>query len=158
VLFAALATAGIVVLGFIVALQLFLRYRFRRRISPPLLLAAALLCGLLAWMGAVLLPADRAFAAARNTALPRLVGIWQAQTQAVDAQARSLQASSGGNAADGAGGLSLTSVQPARAAFDADLSSAQTTDGLPIGIPIIAVVMAGLVFIAIKPRLDEYRG
>jgi uncharacterized membrane protein len=56
VLFATFVTAVVVALGFIVALQLFLRHRFRRTISPPLLLAAVLVCGLLAWMGAVVLP------------------------------------------------------------------------------------------------------
>jgi hypothetical protein len=158
VLFTVFATAGIVVLGLVIALQLFLRRRFRRTISPPLLLAATVVCGLVAWMGAVILSADTAFAAARHKALPSLVQIWQNQTQRVDAQAGTLQASTSGNAPDGAGALSLTAVQHASSTFDADLVSAQTTDGLPIGIPIAAVVIAGLVFVAIKPRLDEYRG
>jgi hypothetical protein len=145
-------------LGLVVASQVFLRRRFRRTVSPPLLLAAALVCGLVAWMGAVVLRADDALAAASNTALPRVVTIWHDQTQSVDAQARILQASGGGRGANAAGGLSLTAAQPATATFDADLVSAETTGGLLIGIPIIAVLVAGLVFIAIKPRLDEYRG
>jgi hypothetical protein len=155
---AAFATVGVVVLGSLVALQVFLRRRFRRRMSPPLLLAGALVCGLLAWMGAVIVPAESAFAAARNTARPRLVQIWQYQTQAVDAQARMLQTSAAGNTAGAAGELNLPAIQPASDRFDADLVSAENTDGLPIGIPIAALVIAGLVFVAIKPRLDEYRG
>jgi hypothetical protein len=157
-LFIAFAAVGIVVLGLIVAFQLFLRHRFRRAISPPVLLAAALVCGLVGWMGAVLLPADDAFAAARNTALPQQVEIWQNQTQTVDAQARVLQASASANAADTVGVLSLTAVQYASARFNADLVSAQKTDGLPIGIPIEAIMIAALVFVATKPRLNEYRG
>jgi hypothetical protein len=156
-LFAAFVSVAILLLALILAFQLFLRRRFRRTISPPLLVAAALACGLLAWMGAVLLPADAALAAAHNTALPRVVEIWQKQTQAVDVQALALQAGTGGNAADSPG-VSLTASQPATATFDADLVSAQTTDGLPVGAPIVAVVIAGLVFLAVKPRLDEYRG
>jgi hypothetical protein len=83
--------------------------------------------------------------------------MWQNETQKVNAQALRLQTSAGGNAG-AAGKLSLTAIQPASHRFDADLVSAENTDGLPIGIPITAVVIAGLVFIAIKPRLDEYRG
>jgi hypothetical protein len=157
-LFAVFAAAGIVVLSLVVACQLFLRRRFRRTISPPLLLAAALVCGVVAWMGAVVLPADSALAAARHTALPKVAKIWQDQTQAVDSRAQVLQASASGNAPDGAGELSLIAVQPASATLDADLTSARNTGGLPIGTPIAAIVLAGLVFIAIKPRLDEYRG
>ena len=157
-LFVAVAAAGIVALGLAVACQLFLRRRFRRTISPPLLLAAAVACGLLAWMGAVVLPADAALAAARNTALPQVVKIWQNQTQAVDLQARALQAGASGTSAGAAGGLSLTAVQPASARLDADLAAAQKTTALLIGIPVAALAMAGLIFIAIKPRLDEYRG
>jgi hypothetical protein len=158
VLFALYAMTAVVMLGLVVAAQLFLRRRFRRTISPPLLLAAALVCGLLAWMASVILSADAAVASARNAALPHVVAIWQDQTQAVDTQARLLQAGRGANAAVSGGGLSLTAAQPASAAFDADLVSAETTGGLLIGIPITAVVIAGLILIAIKPRLDEYRG
>ena len=112
-LFVAVAAAGIVGLGLAVTCQLFLRRRFRRTISPPLLLAAAVGCSLLVWMGAVVLSADAALAAARNTALPQVVKIWQDQTQAVDSQARALQAGGSGTTAGAASGLSLTAVQPA---------------------------------------------
>jgi hypothetical protein len=157
-LIAAIATAGVVVFGLIVVLQLFLRRRFRRSISPPLVLAAVVACGLLAWVFAVILPADNALARARTTSLPRVVEIWQHQTQAVYTQALTLQQSAGGNASDKAGGLNLPAVQIAKVKSDADLASAQTTGGLLIGIPVAIVVIAGLVFLAVKPRLDEYRG
>jgi hypothetical protein len=155
-LIAAIATAGAVVFGLIVAFQLLLRRRFRRSISPPLVLAAVVVCGLLAWMFAVILPADNALARARTTALPRVVESWQQQTQMVVFQARALQHSSSENTPDTAGVLHLGAVQPAT--LNADLDSAQRTDGLLIGIPVAAVVVAGLVFLAVKPRLDEYRG
>jgi hypothetical protein len=158
-LIAAIATAGVVVFGLIVAFQLFLRRRFRRSISPPLVLAAVVVCGLLAWMFAVILPADNALARARSTALPRVVEIWQQQTQMVLFQAGALQQQgSSGNAPDAAGVLDLGAVQPARHTLNADLGSAQRTDGLVIGIPVAAILVAGLVFLAVKPRLDEYRG
>jgi hypothetical protein len=157
-LMAAIATAGVVVFGLIVAFQLFLRRRFRRSISPPLVLAAVVVCGLLAWMFAVILPADNALARARTTALPRVVEIWQEQTQMAFFQAGALQHSSSANAPDTAGVLQLGAVRSARARFNADLASAERTEGLLIGIPVAAVVVAGLVFLAVKPRLDEYRG
>ncbi len=157
-LFVAVAAAGIVGLGLAVTCQLFLRRRFRRTISPPLLLAAAVGCSLLVWMGAVVLSADAALAAARDTALPQVVKIWQDQTQAVDSQARALQAGGSGTTAGAASALSLTAVQPASARLDADLGAAQKTTGLLIGIPVAALAMAGLIFVTIKPRLDEYRG
>jgi hypothetical protein len=158
VLFVAVAVAGLVALALAVVCQLFLRRRFRRTISPPLLLAAAVACGLLAWMGAVVLPADAALAAARNTALPRVANVWQEQTQAVDLQARALEGGATETGTGGASGLSLTAVQPASARLDADLVAAQSTTGLLIGVPVAALAMAALIFIAIKPRLDEYRG
>jgi hypothetical protein len=157
-LIAAIATAGVVVFGLIVVLQLFLRRRFRRSISPPLVLAAVVVCGLLAWVFAVILPADNALARARTTSLPRVVEIWQNQTHAASAQTLTLLEGDTGNAPDTAGVLSLTAVQPANTEFDGDLRSAQTTGGLLIGIPVATVVIAGLVFLAVKPRLDEYRG
>jgi len=157
-LIAAIAIAGVVAFGLIVALQVFLRRRFHRSISPPLVLAAVVVCGVLAWVFAVVLPADNALARAQTTSLPRVVEIWQHQTQAVYTQALALQQSAGGNASDTAGGLNLPAVQIAKDKFDADLASAQTTGGLLIGIPVAIVVIAGLVFLAVKPRLDEYRG
>jgi hypothetical protein len=157
-LIAAIATAGLVLFGLIVAFQLFLRRRFRRSISPPLVLAAVVVCGLVAWMFAVVLPADNALAQARTTALPRVVESWNQQIQMVYWQAGALQNSSDASASDTAPVLHLGAVQPFSKAFNADLDSAQRTDGLLIGIPVAAIVVAGLVFLAVKPRLDEYRG
>lgn len=158
VLFALVAAAGIAMLGMVISVQLFLRRRFRRTVSPPLLLAATLVCGLLAWTATALFPADAALAKARDTALPHVVKIWQAQTRAVDAQALVLQDSARGNPADAAGALNLTAARPASATFDSDLATGQQTEGLLFGIPLSAAMIAALVFIAIKPRLDEYRG
>ncbi len=153
------AAEGVFALGSIIAAWGFLRRRFRRVISPPLLLATALVCGLLAWMALVALPADTALAAARGTALPKLTGIWQAQTRAVDMQAAALRAKAAGSASGPAsGGLSVTATQPASGALDADLASAENTGGLPIGIPALAAAIVGLAFLGVKPRLNEYRG
>ncbi len=158
-LFLASATIGLLALWSIIAAQRFLTRRFRRMISPPLLLAAALVCGLLAWMAFVTMPADAAFAAARDTALPKLTKIWTAETDAVDTEAAALEKNDPGSTSGTApSGLSVTRTQGAGNVLDADLASAEDTGGLPVGIPVLAAVIAGLAYLGIKPRLDEYRG
>jgi hypothetical protein len=154
----AFAAAGFLGLGTILATQGFLLRMFRRMISPPLLLAAALVCGLMAWMAIVVLPADAAFAAARGTALPHLTSIWQQQIRAVDAGAAALRANTGGNASGAApGGLSVTATNSASSVLDADQAAAGNTAGLPAGIPALAAAVAALAWRGIKPRMDEYR-
>lgn len=158
-LFLALALAGLLALGTIIMTQGFLRRRFRRMISPALLLAAALVCALVAWAATVILPADAAFAAARGTDLPKLTGIWQAQIWATDAGAAALRANTAGNASGAAaGGPAMTATQSASGALDADLAAAANTGGLPAGIPALAAATAALAWLGIKPRMDEYRG
>jgi hypothetical protein len=157
-LFLASATAGLLGLWSIIAAQRFLSRRFRRTISPPLLLAAALVCGLLAWMAFVTMPADAAFATARGTALPKLTKIWQAETKAVNTEAAALQAKDAGSTSGTSpSGLSVTTTQRASNVLGADLASAEDTGGLPAGIPALAAVIAGLAYLGLKPRLDEYR-
>jgi hypothetical protein len=151
--------AGILALRSILGLQAFLRRKFHRRYSPPLLLATALVCGLMTWGALVILPADGAFHGAGGTALPKLVGVWQDQIRVVDAEAAVLRAHGTGAGSGGlSGGLSVTATEPANGALDADLSSAANTGGLPVGIPALAVAIAALTWLGIKPRLDEYRG
>jgi len=157
-LFLAFAAAGLLVLGTILATQVFLRHMFRRMISPPLLLAAALVCGLMAWMAIVVLPADAAFAAARGTALPHLTSIWQQQIRAVDAGAAALRANPRNASGAASGGLSAPATQSASSVLDADLAAAGNTAGLPVGIPVLAAAVATLAWLGIKPRLDEYGG
>jgi hypothetical protein len=158
-LFLALAAAGFLGLGTILATQGFLRRMFRRMISPPLLLAAALVCGLMAWMAIVVLPADAAFATARGTALPHVTSIWQQQIRAVDAAAAALRANTAGNVPGVASsGLDVTATQSVNSALDADLAAAGNTGGLPAGIPALAAAVATLAWLGIKPRMDEYRG
>jgi len=155
----AFAAAGFLGLGTILATQGFLRRMFRRMISPSLLLAAALVCGLMAWMAIVVLPADAAFAAAQRTALPHLTSIWQQQIRAVDARAAALRPNTTENASGAAsGGLSVTATQSASSALDADLAAAGNTAGLPVGIPVLATAVAILAWLGIKPRMDEYGG
>jgi hypothetical protein len=166
-LLVAAAAAGAAVLGSIVVARRYLVRRFRRAISLPLLAAAALACGLLAWMALVTLPADAAFAAAGDTALPRLTGSWTAQIHSVDEAAAALRggrtpgpaqrAAAAGQAFTTSGGLNVSATEPASNALAADLASAGDDGGLPAGIPVLAVAIAGLAFLGIKPRLDEYR-
>jgi hypothetical protein len=151
----ALVAAGAAVLLYLVfSAQRFLLRRFRRLISPPLVLAGLLTVALLVWVLATVLSAESALGAARGTALPALTRVWQAQTSAVDAQAAALRA---GRVPGGTGGLNVTATQRAGRALSADLSSAQDTGGLPAGIPVLAVAIAGLAGLAVKRRLDEYR-
>jgi hypothetical protein len=152
------AAAGLL-LWVIVTARGFMLRRFRRVISPPLLLAAALVCGLLVWTAMVTVSADSAFGAARGTALPKLTGTWQAQIQSVDAKAAALRKNAPGSAAAArSGGLNVTATQSAGNALDGDLASAEDTGGLQVAIPALALAIAALAYLGIKPRLDEYRG
>jgi hypothetical protein len=139
--------------------QSLLRRRFNRVLSPPLLLASALVVGLCAWLAVTTLHEDSAFAAARATALPRVTQLWQSQTSAVTAEAAALQSGSEGAVPDRAsGGLNAAATAQADGALDADLASAQDVGGLPFGVPALAVAIAGLSYLALRPRLGEYRG
>ena len=151
--------AGFLALRSIFRTQAFLRRKFHRRYSPPLLLAAALVCGLMTWGALVILPADGAFHAAGGTALPKLAGVWQAQIRVVDAEAATLRAHGSGAGSGGlSGGLSRTATEPADGALAGDLAAAANTGGLPVGIPALAAAIAALAWLGINPRLDEYRG
>jgi hypothetical protein len=156
-LFLAFALAGFLGLGTLIAIQDFLRRSFRRRTSSPLLLAAALVCVLMAWMAIVILPADAAFAAARVTALPDLTISWNRQIQTVNAKAAALQLGAANAAGNASGALPGTATQSASNALDADLAAAGNTAGLPIGIPALAAVIATLAWLGVKPRMNEYR-
>lgn len=135
--------------------QAFLRRRFHRAVSLPLLLAAAAACVLSAWLVVATLHADSALAAAKTTALPRLTGLWQAQTRTVDTEAVELRADM---TPVSSGGLDVTTTQHASGTLDADLESASNTGGLPIGIPVLSAAIAVLGYLGFRPRLNEYRG
>jgi hypothetical protein len=152
------AVPALLALSGIAAAQIFLRRRFKRAISLPLLLAAAATCGLASWLFIATWQADSAFAAARGTALPSLAGLWQSQTKAVDAEAAMLRANPapGGSAASSAG-LNPSATQRVSGALDADLASAANAGGLPTGIPVLAAATVILCYAAFRPRLNEYR-
>lgn len=153
-LLAVLAAAGWL-LWTIIAAQRFLLRRFRRLTSPPLVLAGVLTVVLLVWVMTTVLSAESSFGAARGTALPALTRVWQTQASAVSSQAAALRA---GHAATGAGGLNVIATQRASSSLTADLTSAQDVGLLPAGLPVLAVVIAGLAGLGFKLRLDEYRG
>jgi hypothetical protein len=150
--FAAFAIAAIAAFA---AAQMFLKRRFNRVVSLPLLLAATAACGLSAWLVIAVWNTDSAFAAARDTALPALTAQWNAQKTKVDDQASAMQTSKTPLLS---AGLNLAALQPATEAVDADLTSAARTDGLPAGIPALTVAIAVLGFGGLRPRLNEYRG
>jgi hypothetical protein len=155
-LFALPALLLIACIGFA---HLVLRRRFNRVLSPPLLLAAVLVIIMSAWLAVATLHADSAFAAARATALPRVTSLWQAQTRSVTSEAAALQSGNAAPVSDQAsGGLNAVATAQADGALDADLASAQGTGGLPYAIPLLALVVAGLCYLGLRPRLGEYRG
>ena len=158
VLLVAFVVPALLALAGIAAAQAFLRRRFRRAVSLPLLLAALLACGLSAWMVIATLHADAAFAAARTTALPRVTGLWQAQTGAVDRAAVALRANAGTVRGTASAGLDAAATQQAGSALDADLAVAESTDGLPIAVPVLVVAIAALGYFGLWLRLNEYRG
>jgi hypothetical protein len=149
------AAAVVAALAAIAAAQVFLRRRFNRVVSLPLLLAAVAVCGLAAWLIIATWNAESAFAAARDTALPRLTELWQGQTNTVDAEAAALRA---GQAAVASGGLNVTVTQRAAGALDADLTSAARTDDVPTGILVLTAATAVLGYLGLRPRMNEYRG
>lgn len=153
------AVPALLTLSGIAAVQMFLRRRFNRAISLPLLLAAAAICGQAGWLVIATWHADSAFAAARGTALPNLAGQWQSQTARVDAEAVKLQAvtTTSVSAASSGGGLNPSAAQAASGALDADLASAEDAGGLPAGIPVLATAAAVLCYAGFRPRLNEYR-
>lgn len=158
VLLVAFAVPALLALAGIAVAQAFLRRRFRRAVSLPLLLAALLACGLSAWMVIVTLHADAAFAAAKTTALPRVTRLWQAQTGAADDAAAALRANVGSLAGTASASLDAAATQQAGSALDADLAAAENTDGLPIAVPVLVVAIAALGFFGLWLRLNEYRG
>jgi hypothetical protein len=153
-----LAVPALALLGSLAAAQAFLRRRFKRLVSPPLLAAAALTIGLSAWMITAALHADSAFAAARSTALPAVTSLWQTQTRAVNAQAAAFQSGAPGTIPDRAsGGLDAAATGQATSVLDADLASADDAEGLTIGIPVLAFAAGVLAYLGLRPRLSEYR-
>jgi hypothetical protein len=142
----------------VVAAQTFLRRRFKRAISVPLLMAAAATCGLAGWLAIAIWHTDSAFAAARGGALPSLAAQWRDQTSAVDHEAEALQANTArGVSTSSGGGLNLSATQRARSALDTDLASAENADGLPIAIPVLAAATVAFCYAGFRPRLNEYR-
>lgn len=150
---------ALLLLAVIAIAQSLLRRRFNRVLSPPLVLAGALVVVLSVWVAVTAVHADSAFAAARTTALPRAAALWQSQTSAVTTEAAALQSGSAGAVSDKAsGGLDETVTAQADGELDADLASAQDAGGLPVGIPLLALAIAALAGLGLWPRLGEYRG
>ena len=151
----ALAVPALGTITVIASAQAFLRRRFNRAVSLPLLLAAAAACVLSAWLVVATVHADSAFGAASGAGLPRLTGLWQAQIRTVDTEAVALRANM---TPASSGGLDVAATQRASSALDAEMASAANTDGLPIGIPVLAAAIAVLGYLGFRPRLNEYRG
>ncbi len=153
------ALTALALLASIAATQILVQRKFKRLVSPPLLLAAALAVSLSAWVIIATLHEDSAFAAARSSALPAVTSMWQVQTTAVSAEAAALEAGRSGTVRDQAsGGLNAAATARATGVLDADLASADDAEGLTAGIPILALAIGALAFLGLMPRLGEYRG
>ena len=161
-----LAYAGVALplLGYLVYSQALLRRRFKRTVNPPLVLATALVVGVSIWLAAVSFRADQAFTRAHDVALARLTGVWHTETRGADAAARELRAGIRGDspgprnaAAKASRGVEVAATQPARRELDSQLATAADSGGLLIALPLVAVATAGLAFLGLKRRLDEYR-
>jgi hypothetical protein len=150
--------ADIVLIGGLFGAGRFLLRRFRRVVSVPLVLAMTLAVALLAWLAAVMVPADASLSAARSAALPRLTQTWDRQAGAVTASAKALAANAHASAVGQGGALNVTATDHASAVVAADLSAGQRTGGLPVGLPPLAIAIAVLTFLGIGIRLAEYRG
>ena len=150
--------AALALLAAIAATQTFMQRRFKRLLSPPLLLAGVLAVSLSAWVITATLHADSAFGAARSSALPAVTSLWQAQTAAVSTEAAVLQAETSGTVPDRAsGGLNAAATVRVTSVLDADLASADDAEGLTAGIPILALAIGALLYLSLRPRLSEYR-
>jgi hypothetical protein len=152
------AGPDLILLAGIAIAQRFVRRRFKRLISPPLIAAAGLTIGLSAWMVTATLHADSAFTTARATALPAVTSLWQTQTSEVTSKAAALQSGRVQAIPDRAsGGLNAATTAQATSVLDADLASADDTGSLTIGIPVLALLIGTLAYLALRPRLGEYR-
>jgi hypothetical protein len=155
------AAAALLLLGSLLYAQAFLQRRFRRTISPLLVVASAVVVGLSVWVGVVTLRSDHAFRTTQDAALSRLTVLWHTQTADVDRQEVALLrnvAANGAVAGAGTHTVSIAATQPARAKLDSAMASATDTGGLIVALPLAAVAIAGLAFLGFKRRLDEYRG
>ena len=71
---------------------------------------------------------------------------------------RPLRANTGSVPGTASAGLDAAATQQAGSALDADLAMAESTDGLPIAVPVLAVAIAALGYFGLWLRLNEYRG
>jgi hypothetical protein len=162
------AAVALLLFGSLLYTQVFLQRRFRRTVSPLLMVASAVVVGLSVWLAVVALRGDHAFRTTQDAALSQLTAIWRTQTDNADHQEAALQSSvaPNGSVAGAAGTpasaavsvISVDATQPAQAKLDSAMTSAADTGGLIVALPLAAVAIAALAFLALKRRLDEYRG
>lgn len=166
-LLVAYASVAFPLLGALVYTQRFLRRRFRRALSPPLVVATAVVVGLSMWLCVATLQAAQAFRTAHDVALPRLSGIWHTQTRSADEAARALRADVPGRAparesttdtTKPSRGLDMAATRPARTDLESAMAAAADTGGLLAASPIGAAGITGLAVLGLRRRLDEYRG
>lgn len=149
------AATAVVLGGFLVQGQVFTARTFRRTLNPLLLGAAVLLCGLTVWFLVTVLQSGDRFREAGHHALPRLVAGWQAQIRTADAASRALRAD---RTADLSGGLNVAATAADQQRLDSLLTGATDTGGLVFGLPVLALLIAGLGAGGIALRLNEFRG
>jgi hypothetical protein len=155
----AVVVPAIVVVGALVATQLWMARRFRRVLNPPLACGALLLTALTAWYVAVALHADNTVERAQRTALPRAAHAWQFQIDRATAAATASRDDNNptpvSNDSDAA--MSIAMTLPDTHLLSTALTNASRTDGMIVALPSLAVAVTLLTGWGFGLRLREYR-
>jgi hypothetical protein len=157
----------------LVLVQRYLAVRFRRRFNGPLLVASVLLAAL-AGTAVVVLVTDHQLAVA-GVDVERVLGEQPSQVPSqlganlagycrraappdCDVTPATFQEEL--DASPGVTPVSAaveTALRDLTATATADANRAALSDGVEIAIPAVAVLVAGLIVLGLRPRIDEYR-
>jgi len=157
------AAAALLLLTLLVLAQIFLRRTFRRAVNLPLLAATAVVFLLPIWVAGVAVHRNSSFDTARTTTLAELTARWADAAKQADERSLDWQS---GTAVEGEhlGRVAAKSaLEPVvtgsmQGRLESQMQSAARTYGVDIGVHVLALLIAGLVFVGLKPRMDEYEG
>jgi hypothetical protein len=164
---------SVALLVVLVLVQRYLAVRFRRRFNGPLLVASVLLAAL-AGTAVVVLVTDHQLAVA-GVDVERVLGEQPSQVPsqlganlagycrraaAPDCDVTPATFQEELDASPGVTPVSAaveTALRDLTATATADANRAALSDGVEIAIPAVAVLVAGLIVLGLRPRIDEYR-
>ncbi|WP_189332889.1 hypothetical protein [Actinoplanes ianthinogenes] len=155
-----------VLLGLLVATQVFLSRRFRRTFNPPLIAATLAVLALAAGMSSDV--AARRELTATRQAGATLVGVWQARIDAADQRGQTMLGEAVAQACPGAcDDLAIAKAageSPAEETLtarikdvDGHAAAAAATTGRLVLLLLAALIAMALVPLGLYPRIDEYR-